>query len=614
MKPDNLVDMLDRTVKQYPQKTALMWKEEGTYHEMTYGDLWNHIYHAASGLVQLGIKENDKVAILSNSNPMWAITDFALASIGAVSVPIYPTLPPEQVNFILKNAEVKTAVVENNEQRQKAVAGDAEIDHIITMYPSDSPLDNELAFFELEENGEMNKLPDWEETWRNITRDHLGTIIHTSGTTGKPKGVMLTHGNFLANIEGVQFWLIELLPEDLSLSYLPLSHVFERMAGHYMPLSVGTTIAYAESIDTIQENLTEVRPTVLTSVPRLFEKVYAKVREEIDGGSPTKRKIFNWAVSVGLERYDRYINSPVDQLIMQHAMPKKLQRKWKVADRLVFQKVKKKLGGRLRGMVSGGGTLNPELARFFWALNLPILEGYGLTETSPVITTNPIVRAKAGTVGKVLPNLDVRIAEDGEVLVRGLSVMKGYYNDPEATEKEFDGDWFYTGDIGELDQDNYLKIIDRKKRILVLSTGKNVAPQLIENAINESNFIEQSLVVGDNQKYIISLVNPDFENLLPWAKKNDIRSDSFVEICRHKKVKDLIQNEVESHTNSFSDYEKPKKIVIIGDEWTVETGELTPKLSMRVNVIENKYRRVIEKIYAADNSNSKNEKKLLVKN
>jgi long-chain acyl-CoA synthetase len=598
MKPNNLVEMLWNTVQRFPTKGAIMWKVDGSYRELTYEDFWNRIYHIASGLAHLGIKEGDKVAILSNSNPMWGITDFAVASLGAVSVPIYPTLPSEQVAYILKNADVRLAVVENEEQREKIQIGQ-DVENVIIMYPgSEFSEGNEgLSFTDLEEEGKQNLILNWEEQWRRIDGDQLATIIHTSGTTGNPKGVMLTHGNFLANIEAVQFWLIELRPDDLALSYLPLSHVFERMAGHYMPFSVGTTIAYAESINTIQENLKEVRPTVLTSVPRLFEKVYAKVQEQIEQGSSIKRKIFNWAVSVGVERYETYLHAPVQDLILKDSMPKKLQRKWKIADRLVFQKVKTQLGGRMRGMVSGGATLNPDISKFFWALDLPILEGYGLTETSPVITTNPMLRAKTGTVGKVLPNLEVKIAPDGEVLVRGPSVMKGYYKDSEATEEAFDGDWFKTGDIGQLDQENYLKIVDRKKRILVLSTGKNVAPQLIESAMNESNFIGQSVVLGDKQKYVICLVNPDFENLLPWAKKNGIHSRSTEEICQHPRVQKLIGNEVNRLTKGFAKFEQPKRVVIIGKEWTIEGGELTPKLSTRTKVIEEKYKQEIERAY-----------------
>ncbi|HEX7064228.1 MAG TPA: long-chain fatty acid--CoA ligase [Bacillales bacterium] len=600
MKPKNLIEMLSNTVHRYPDKAALMWKSEGSYRSLSYQELWGKIRNMASGLARLGVKQGDKVAILSENNPMWAITDFAIGSLGAVSAPIYPTLPADQVTYILKNADVQVAVVEDQEQLEKIKKGDSDVQHVIVMNPGPgfSSTEGIWSFFDLDKDGERHSLEGWEEEWKRIDRDHLATIIHTSGTTGPPKGVMLSHGNFLANMEAVQFWVIELLPEDVSLSYLPLSHVFERMAGHFMPLSVGATIAYAESIDKIQENVKEVKPTIMTSVPRLFEKVYAKVNEQIENGSPIKRKIFNWALDVGKERYDYYLTSKVNDLLLHESMPGKLRRRWARADRMVYQKIKEQLGGRMRGMVSGGGALNPEIARFFWALDLPILEGYGLTETSPVISTNPMVRAKAGTVGKPLPNLEVRIAPDGEVLVKGPSVMQGYYKNSEATAKDIVDGWFYTGDIGEFDEEGYLKIIDRKKRLLILSTGKNVAPQPIENAINESRFVDQSAIIGDKRKYVIAFISPDFENLLPWAHKQGITSESREEVCRHPDVLNLLQEEVERLTQSFPAYEQPKKVVVVGEEWTVEGGELTPTLKVKMKKIQEKYSRVIEEIYA----------------
>lgn len=602
MKPNNLVHMLKRTVDKYSNKVAIMWKEDGAYKSITYGEFWQRIHYAASGFWKLGVKDDDKVAILSDSNPMWGITDFALASIGAVSVPVYTTLPPESIAFILKNADVKGIVVENEELRQKVLDSGVELQFMITMYPDAnfSPVENELTFSQLEEDGKNNLFPNWEDYWMQIDRDKVVTIIHTSGTTGVPKGAMLTHENFLANLEGVQFWLIELLPADVSLSYLPLSHVFERMAGHYMQFYVGTTVAYAESIDTIQENLQEIRPTVFTSVPRLFEKVYALVYEQINKGTFIRKKVFKWALKVGMERYEMYVNSPINELILGDAMPKSFKRKWKIADRLVYQKVKQRLGGRIRGMVSGGGTLNPEIAKFFWALDLPILEGYGLTETAPVITTNPMVRAKPGTVGKVLPNLEVKIAPDGEVLVRGPSIMKGYYNDEETTKNTFDGDWFLTGDLGTIDEDGYLKIIGRKKRILVLSTGKNVSPQIVESSVNESAFVDQSVLVGDKQKYVIILIHPDFEVLEEWARKKNIRYDSFHELVKDPQVINKYDMEVKQHTKKLANFERPKKVVLVGDQWSIETGELTPKLSVKTAVIEEKYKDVIKETYGED--------------
>ena len=286
-------------------------------------------------------------------------------------------------------------------------------------------------------------------------------------------------------------------------------------------------------------------------------------------------------------------------------MPKSLQRRWKMADKLVYQKIKKELGGRIRGMVSGGGTLNKEIARFFWAIDIPVLEGYGLTETAPVITTNPMVRAKIGTVGKVLPNLDVKIAEDGEILVRGPSVMKGYYNDDEATNQAFTGDWFKTGDIGVFDEDGYLRIIDRKKRILVLSTGKNVSPQPIENAICESPYIEYALLVGDGKKYVIVLIKPDFEQLVLWAKRKNIEHVNDRLLVKNENIQRLILSEVKEKVREFATFEQPKRIIIVDDEWTVESGEITPKLSVRYKIVEKRYQTLIEKVYESESETKK---------
>lgn len=608
MKVNNIVEMLYETVKRYGEKTAFIWKEDGVYQEMSYKTFWEKIYKVASGFHYLGIREHDKVAILSNSNPMWGITDFALASLNAVSVPVYPTLPAGQVRHVLENADVRAIVVENELQRKKVEESRyGSLDFIVTMYPDETfPLsEKDFSFRQLEELGRQNPFSNWEVMWRGLARDDLLTIIHTSGTSGQPRGAMLTHGNFLANIEAVKFWLIEITPEDLALSYLPLSHVFERMAGHYTLLSTGTTIAYAENIEKLPENLKEIKPTIMTSVPRFFEKVYARVMEQINKGTPIRKKIFDWAIQVGTERYELYLKSRIDELILGNAMPKSLQRRWKMADKLVYQKIKKELGGRIRGMVSGGGTLNKEIARFFWAIDIPVLEGYGLTETAPVITTNPMVRAKIGTVGKVLPNLDVKIAEDGEILVRGPSVMKGYYNDDEATNQAFTGDWFKTGDIGVFDEDGYLRIIDRKKRILVLSTGKNVSPQPIENAICESPYIEYALLVGDGKKYVIVLIKPDFEQLVLWAKRKNIEHVNDRLLVKNENIQRLILSEVKEKVREFATFEQPKRIIIVDDEWTVESGEITPKLSVRYKIVEKRYQTLIEKVYESESETKK---------
>jgi long-chain acyl-CoA synthetase len=604
MKPKNLLDMVRRTVDRHPENTALMWKEGGAYRGITYREMWEKIRQAAAGLRFIGVGPGDKVAILSENNPMWPVSDLAIASLGAVSVPIYPTLPSEQVAFILNQADCQVAVVENEIQLQKVLQKETGVRHIVVMKPEQGFLATGgiLTYEQLLEEGQAHPLEQWDEEWSRIGRDQVFTIIHTSGTTGRPKGVMLTHGNILSNIEGVQFWCVEVRPDDVSLSYLPLSHVFERTAGQFVPLSAGATIAYAESIDAIQENLLEVRPTIMTSVPRLFEKVYAKVQETIEAGTPLRRKIFDWAIRVGIRRYEHYLKSSMDELVLGDPLPPGLKLQWRIAKRLVYRKIKERFGGRLRGIVSGGAPLNPDIARFFWALDLPVLEGYGLTESSPVISVNPMARAKIGTVGKPLPNVEVRIAEDGEVLVKGPNVMLGYYKDPEATAGQIKDGWLYTGDLGELDEDGYLRIIDRKKNLLVLSTGKNVAPQPVENAINNSPYIEQSVLVGDGRKYVAALIVPNFESLFIWAEKRGITAASREELVRNPEVQQFLEQEVKRMTSTFAPFEQPKKVWVADREWTVESGELTPTLKVKVREVEKKYRDVIERLYAEEAS------------
>lgn len=600
MKPKNLLDMVAKTVDRFSDKDALMYKSGAAYQSITYGEMWRQVKEAAAGLAHLGIGFDDKVALLSENNPMWPISDLAIASIGAVSVPIYPTQTAEQTAYILKNADCRGAIVENKEQLRKIRSTEVELEFIVLMKPEAgfSDGDRVLSFDSLRKEGVDHPLPGWEQEWQQIDGDQLVTIIHTSGTTGPPKGVMLSHNNFISNTEGVNFWVIELVPEDVTLSYLPLSHVFERMAGQFVPLKVGATIAYAEGIDQIEENLLEVRPTVLTSVPRLFEKVHARVQEQIESGTPLRKKIFNWAVDVGRQRYEHLLRARVDQLVLGDPLPPQLKRKFELANRLVFQKIKDRLGGNLRGMVSGGAPLNPEITDFFWSVDMPVLEGYGLTETSPVIASNPMLRPRIGSVGRPLPNLEVKIAEDGEILVKGPSVMKGYYKNEEATAKTIQKGWLHTGDLGELDEDGYLKVVDRKKNILVLATGKNVAPQPVENAINNSPYIENSVLIGNGRKFVISLVVPDYENLLPWAKKQGLPEQDPENLAGHPKVQALLESEVKRLTKGFAAFEQPKQVKVCAKEWTVDSGELTPTLKVRLKVVEEKYADLIEEAYA----------------
>ncbi|NHM29235.1 AMP-dependent synthetase/ligase [Neobacillus terrae] len=605
MKAKNLVEMVSRTVERFPDKDAFLWKNQGSYQGITYAAFWEKVRLVAAGLAHFGITKNDKVAILSENNPNWPISDLAIMSLGAVSVPIHSTLPPDQISYILNNADCKFIFVQDEEHLSKLKENRsmrismAVYDSLQTLSETDIVLSLDYLMLQ----GSKNPFPNWEGTFNDITRDDLATIIHTSGTTGAPKGAMLTHGNLLSNVEGVQFWVLEARPTDILLSHLPLSHVFERMAGQFMPLSVGSTIAYAEGIDKVQQNLLEIRPTVLISVPLLFEKVYTQALKIIESGTPLRRKIFNWAVQIGLKRYEYYLNHTFDEMLRKGVIPKEIKTSWKLANKLVYSKVRKNLGGRIRGLISGGGALNPEIAKFFWAVDIPVLEGYGLTETSPVICVNPMSRSKVGTVGKPLPNLDIHIAKDGEVLIKGPSVMKGYYQDEEATAAQFKDGWFLTGDIGALDEDGFLKIIDRKKRIIVLTTGKNVAPQPVENAINQSIYIGNSLLVGQNKKYVIALITPSIETLIPWAKRKGLTGEPS-EIIKSKEVHRFLSKEVERFTQHFAKHEQPKKILIADREWTVEGGELTPSLKVRIPEIEKRYRDVIERAYSEGNGSA----------
>ncbi|WEG14662.1 long-chain fatty acid--CoA ligase [Pullulanibacillus sp. KACC 23026] len=594
----NLLELLKRSVDRFPEKAAYLWKEQKEYRYMTYEDLWSEIKRTAEGLSYLGIERDDKVAIISNNRIHWPISDFAIGSLGAISVPVYPTLQPEQINLILRKSDCKVAIVENQELVQKINVNQTALEHLIVIDPGEwtSHQGSVLSFAHLLEIGARHPEPLWEETWKSLERDHVSTIIHTSGTTGQPKGAMLTHGNFISNIEGIQFWVLEARSDDVFLSYLPLSHVFERMAGQYLPLSVGATIAYAESLDTIQDNLLEVKPTIMTSVPRLFEKVYAKVIDQIESGSPVRQKIFNWALKVGHEKYQDYLSRSTDDLIFLNTSSR-LYRKWKLADRLVYQKIKAKVGGRLRAMISGGAALNPDIAQFFWSIDLPIFEGYGLTETAPVIAVNPVLRAKIGSVGKPLPNLKVKLGDDGEVLVKGPSVMKGYYKNEEATAKAFVDGWYKTGDIGEMDEEGFLKIVDRKKNIIVLSTGKNVIPQPVESAVNQSAYVDQSLLIGQGRKYVILLVALDHDYLKQWAEKQNLSLSSTDQLIHQSELQTLIVKDIQKAISKFPRYEQPKKLVICPEIWSAETGELTPSLKVRLKEVEQNYRKAIMAAY-----------------
>jgi long-chain acyl-CoA synthetase len=588
----NLVEAVYGSVERYGSKTAVMWRENGKYETLRYDALFRRIADFAMGLQALGAKRDAKIAILSNSNYQWLIADLAILSLGAVTTPIYHTSTPQQVEFILYNAEVQIAIVENQKMLEKITESWPEhLQYVIVMKGSAAYNDRIKPWSEVEQIGQAIPKTEWMAQWKAIERDDLATIVHTSGTTGNPKGVMLTHGNLLANIEATS-WSVPISALDTTLSFLPLSHILERMAGQFTPLLAGATIAYADSIDTVAEQLLEVRPTAIVSVPRLFEKIYSSVLQQVEQGSWIKKKIFYWAVNVAKEKYAH------DTQGYGWKMPRDLEKRYRLADRLVFRKIRDKTGGRIRAMISGGAPLNPEIAEFFYGIGLPVLEGYGLTETSPVIAVNPAIKVKAGTVGRILPNLEVRIAADGEILVKGPSVMKGYYNQPEETAKVLSDGWFATGDIGTVDEEGYLKIVDRKKNIIVLATGKNVAPQPVEGAIALSRYVSQCVLIGDKRKYVTALIVPDFAVVKEWALSRGMGDLTPEQLVQSPELHALIGQEVEEATKDFAPFERPKKFALLPREFSIESGEITPTLKVKLKTVEQNYAPIIEALYA----------------
>ncbi|MCK5076980.1 MAG: long-chain fatty acid--CoA ligase, partial [Calditrichia bacterium] len=487
---------LTNTVK-FSEKTFYQVKKSDGWQNISYNDFASQVFLLASALKEEGLKKGDKVAVIMDNRPEWAMIDYACQVSGLISVPIYTTLLGKQAAYILNDSEAKIAFIDNEYQWEKMDSVKNSIKHVNKYIQVEGEISKgNIKFNDFLESGKKTYEKDtgWIKKIVEKTDDEtIATIIYTSGTTGNPKGVMLKHSNFLHNIEGVLL-TYKIDSSDNFLSFLPLSHVFERMAGHFLPCHQGSTIAYAEGIESVALNLTEIKPTIMTSVPRFYEKVYGRILASVEEGSAVKRFIFDWANSVGKRRYKYKITGK--------KVPAFLNTRYNVASKLVFSKLQQKVGGNIRFFISGGAPLSKEIGEFFAFADILILEGYGLTETSPVISANDEQHYKFGTVGLPLPNNEVKIAEDGEILTRGKHVMAGYFNNKEETREMIDDDgWLYTGDIGYFDKDGFLVITDRKKNIIVTSGGKNIAPQPIENKLLTSRLIEQVVVVGNSRKF-----------------------------------------------------------------------------------------------------------------
>ena len=590
---DNLLDLIHRAVERFPDREAIRWKAskakrsegEGGWVSRTYRETWDWITELSLGLRDLGLGPGDAACIVGRTRPEWVIGDLAALATGAMTAPIYPQSEPGQAAFILNNVGAKLVIVENAQQAAKIEGIRSQVPtlrHVVTMDPSGKFPDGTLTFDDVmaRASNDLAVRRLWREGWQSIAGDQLVTVIHTSGTTANPKGAMLTHAMILFNFQAVN-QVIDLSEEDVFLSWLPLSHIFERVAGEFLPLGLGATVAYAEPlIERLAQNMADVKPTILAAVPRFYERVYGRVKSTVEGGPPTRQKIFHWAMGLGEQKYANHTagkaNSPW------------LNVQLKLADALVFKKIRARTGGNIRYMVSGSAPLAREVGEFFYGMGLLILEGYGLTETSPFVSINRPHDFLFGTVGTPAPSTEVKIDEGtGEICVRGPQVMLGYLNNEEETAKAIDADgWFHTGDIGELDDIGRIRITDRLKNIIVLGNGKNVSPGPMEAALSASKYIAQAVILGDNQPYTGALIAPDFEELATWAKANGLADAPPERLIETKEVQKLFDGEVKRALDAFAIYERPRRTTLLPRALTEEDGELTPTLKTKMRVVQ----------------------------
>ncbi len=570
---------------------CLMHKVDGTWQPVSTDQLVERVRRLSAALLELGIQPGDRVALMAENGIHWPTVDFATLCIGAITVPIYPTLTADQAAYVANDCGARVLFVQGKE-RLDAMLGEKESMAQISTYilidgefgdPAIRSLDSMLR------DTEPMPQEDFEARARSVKPDDLATFIYTSGTTGNPKGVMLTHNNITSNAQAA-LARSELAKGWVALSFLPLSHVFERTVD-YVYFLQGVSIAYAESVQLVAQNLLEINPHTFVSVPRVYEKVLAKVHENVATSSPLKQKIFAWAEGVAA--------SALPYRLKREAPPGLLGVQLKIADALVFGKIRERLGSRFRYAVSGGAPLSADLAKFFWGAGIEIYEGYGLSETSPVLAVNAPFKVKMGTVGTIVEGTELRIAEDGEILAQGPQIMRGYHNLPDATTEAIDGEgWFHTGDIGEIDDDGFLRITDRKKEIIVNAYGKNIAPAPIENALKSSRFIEQAVVIGDQRKFLSALLVPSFETLTSWAQQNGLSADDTRELMALAEVRELFSAEVATVNGKLARYEQVRFWELLPDEFTIETGELTPTQKVKRRVINTKFGDVIDQMYA----------------
>jgi long-chain acyl-CoA synthetase len=593
--PTTLVEVFEYVARVHPRSDTLNYKRDGRWLSISSEEMLRRARLIAAGLHSLGVRRGDRVALLSESRAEWTLTDAGCMFASAIDVPIYPTLTPPQVRYILNDSGARVLVVQNEEkflQLHEILAECPAIEQIVFFDKPSAVETKGISLAELEARGQA--LADAEPDLiineaHQIKPDDLATIIYTSGTTGEPKGVMLTHANLVSNLIDSSGHL-SFAKGDSALSVLPLSHVLERVA-MYMYLFHGMAAYFGESIEAIGQNLREVKPTIFVGVPRIFEKIFARVKDKSAEQGRLNLAFLNWAVTVAKEWA---------RLSTRHKkIPALLELKRRLADKLVFSRLRNALGGRIRLLISGGAALPEELGLIYIGAGLPIVQGYGLTETSPVITSGVMEDNRVGTVGRPIKNVEVRLASDGEIETRGPNVMRGYYNKPEQTRAVFTEDgWFKTGDIGTLDEDGFLSITDRKKELFKTSGGKYIAPQPIEQMIKGSRFVNQVVLIGNGRRFAAALIVPDWERVESYVQLKGIKANNHAELCKNPRLIDLFERQVAGLTTDLPQYERVKKVALLENELTIDGGELTPTLKVKRRVVDEKYRGVIDALYA----------------
>ena len=588
--------VLRDNARKYAKKTAISYKKRGVFLSLTYEEFYERVLMLARGLRKNGMEPGDKVAIFSENRLGWAISDFGIQSAGGITVPIYATNTGKQAAYVINHCGAKIVFCSTKGQYEKLLAVKDSIPGVELVIAYERFMGDRsfpvYTQYQLSEVGTPLTDDDKELIEGQIdaiTHDDLLTIIYTSGTTGNPKGVLLTQFNVMSNAEyGVkQLGLPQI--DQTTLSFLPLSHVLERTGGYYATLMGGNHIAFAENVAKVMENMVEIRPTCMVSVPRLFEKIYSRVYENVHQASSLRQNLFHRAIQVGREYVNRkYVTKkPLGLLDLQY----------RFYDRLIFKKIRERFGGRLTYFLCGGAPLDKTINEFMWIIGIPVYNGYGLTETSPAVTIASAGEVRFDSVGKVLPNTEIKLADDGELLVRGPQVTSAYYKNEDATRDAFQDGWFLTGDIARIDEEGFVYIVDRKKELIVTAGGKNIAPQPIENELKLDKYISQAFVYGDRKPYLVALLTPNIERLIDFARVENIPYIDIEELVNNRRIRDLFARRIIEMNKSFPSYKTIKYFAIVPQEFSIEGGELTPTLKFKRKVIYEKYREIIEELY-----------------